>query len=210
MTKTGPASYQHLLLVVSGSLSAAFVPTWATWLRTHRPEVTTRTIVTRSAMRFVTSSALAAATGGRVDVDAWPDAEEGSDVGALHAELAEWADAVIVCPASWHYVARLSLGLGDSPSLLALHTAGVPVLVAPSLPPGSLDSPILQEHLERLRARPGYVLAPMLVATSATSGRPGALVPPALPDLVELLEEHLHSDEPTARPASRTTGRVVP
>lgn len=190
----GPAPFQRLLLVVAGSLSAAFVPTWATWLRTNRPEVDVRIVVTRSALRFVTTPALTAATGGRVDIDAWPAVDAVEDgVGALHTELGEWMDAAIVCPASWHYLARLSLGLGDSPSLLALHTAGVPVLVAPSLPPGSLDSPVLQEHLERLRARRGHLLAPMLVATSATSGRPGALVPPPLSDLVTQLEDHLRT-----------------
>ncbi|MFI1254701.1 flavoprotein [Streptomyces netropsis] len=175
---------ERLLLVVTGSTFATGVPFWADWLRMSYPHLETSVVLTRSAQRFVTWQALAHRVGGEVLTDVWPEEE----ARARHVELAEWAQAFVVYPATLHYTARLALGLADSPSLLAAQVTKAPIALAPSLPPGGLDSAAFQKHWATLSARPNVVMTAPEPGRSATTGRMEAWVPPPMPDVIEALE----------------------
>ncbi|MFD7414017.1 flavoprotein [Kitasatospora purpeofusca] len=174
----------RLLLVATGSTSAADLPYWISWLRDCRPQLELTVVVTRSAERFVTRAALAGRTGGEVLEDTWPQ-----DVGsARHVQLSEWAEAIMVYPATLHFLARLALGMGDSPALLAAQCTTAPVGLAPALPPGGMDSAAYRSHWAALAARANVVVAPPGPGISVTTGRADAWVPAPLPDLLELVE----------------------
>ncbi|MDF6019131.1 flavoprotein [Streptomyces sp. JH34] len=177
---------ERLLLVTTGSAFATGMPYWVDWLRLSYPELAVKMVLTRSAQRFVTRQALAGRLhrSGEVLLDEWPE-HEGT---ARHVELAEWAQAVVVYPATFHFVARLALGLADSPALLACHCTRAPVAVAPALPPGGLESAAFQNHWAALAARPDVVLAPPHPGVSLTTGRAEAWVPPLLPEVIAMLE----------------------
>ena len=104
-------------------------------------------MLTRSARRFVTPAALAARSGGEVFLDAWPEDE----AAARHVEWQQWAQAIVVYPATLNFIARFALGLADTPALLAAQCATVPVVLAPALPPNGLDSAAYQAHWTRCR-----------------------------------------------------------
>ncbi|MFF8829723.1 flavoprotein [Streptomyces sp. NPDC015131] len=174
----------RLLLVGTGSVSVSDLPFWAEWLRAGYPGLEVRTVLTRSAERFVSPAAVAARTGGEVLTDAWPD----DTSPARHVAWAEWAEAVVIHPATLHFVARLALGLADTPAVLAAQCTTAPVAVAPALPPGGLESAAYRAHWAALTARDNVVVAPPRPGTSATTGRAGAWVPALLPDVIELLE----------------------
>ncbi|MCX4762880.1 flavoprotein [Streptomyces sp. NBC_01275] len=178
---------ERLLVVAAGSAFATGLPYWTDWLRLSYPELALKIVLTRSAQRFVTRQALAGRLHrvGEVLVDEWPE-HEGT---ARHVDLAEWAQAVVVYPATFHFVARLALGLADSPALLACHCTRAPVAVAPALPPGGLESAAFQTHWATLAARPNIVLAPPHPGVSLTTGRADAWVPPLLPEVVGMLEQ---------------------
>ncbi|MGR8009455.1 flavoprotein [Streptomyces hypolithicus] len=175
----------RLLLVGTGSVSVSDLPFWAEWLRASYPRLEITTVITRSAERFVSRASLAARTGGDVLTDAWPQ----DTAHARHVAWAEWAEAVVVYPATLHFVARLALGLADTPAVLAAQCTAAPVAVAPALPPGGLDSAAYQAHWTALTARRNVVVAPPRSGVSATTGRPDAWVPALLPDVIELLEQ---------------------
>ncbi|MFF8646407.1 flavoprotein [Streptomyces sp. NPDC015345] len=206
---------ERLLVVTAGSAAAAMMPYWAEWLRLSYPELDIKMVLTHSAQRFVTQQALAGRLhrNGEVMLDEWPEHE----ATARHVELAEWAQAVVVYPATFHFLARLALGLADSPSLLACHCTAVPVVVAPALPPGGLESTVFQSHWATLAARPNVVLVPPGPGVSLTTGRSEAWVPPLLPEVISLLERRRAELEtsPAARrplttPASFVTDLARP
>jgi phosphopantothenoylcysteine decarboxylase/phosphopantothenate--cysteine ligase len=176
---------RRLLVIGTGSVSVTFLPFWLNWLRLSYPDLQTQVVLTRSAQRFVTASAAAAFTARPVLEDAWPDEPA---AGARHVELAEWADAVAVYPMTLHYLARLALGLADSPSLLALQCATTPVALAPALPPGGWGSPAVTQHVRALQARPNVAVAPPVPGPSVTTGRADGWIPAAFPAVVALLE----------------------
>jgi phosphopantothenoylcysteine decarboxylase/phosphopantothenate--cysteine ligase len=143
-------------------------------------------VLTRSAQRFVTPAAVAAFSTRPVLADEWP-AEAAH--GALHVELAEWADAVLVYPATLHFMARLALGLAGSPCLLALQCSTAPLVVAPALPPGGWGSAAVTQHVRALQARAHVSIAPPVPGESVTTGRNDGWVPAAFPAALSMLEQ---------------------
>lgn len=176
--------FSRLLLVVTGSTVAGGMPQWLTWLRREYPELEVEVVMTRSAHRFVTPLSLGLRLDGDVLTDDWAECGH-----ARHVEHAEWAEAVLVYPATFHFTARFALGLADTPTLLALHCTDALVALAPSLPPGGLDSPAFRSHWETLAARPDVVMVPPIPGHSMTTGRSDGWVPPPLPEALRRMEE---------------------
>lgn len=179
-------SFERMLLVGTGAIGVTFLPFWLNWLRMSYPRLEVQVVVTRSAQRFVTVDALTAVSGKTVMVDAWPDEPQ---PGARHVELAQWSDAIIVYPASLHYLARFALGLADTPTLLALQCTRVPVGLAPALPPGAETGPGVERHLARIEHHDNVVVAPPRPGPSASTGNNDAAVAAPLPTLLLLLEQ---------------------
>lgn len=179
-----PLGISRLLVVVTGSATAAGLPAWLAWLRGAYPQLSVRVVMSRAAHRFVTPTSLELRLDTEVETDDWEECR-----GARHVTYAEWAEAVLVYPATFHFTARLALGLADTPVLLALQCTDALVAVAPSLPPGGLDSPAFQSHWAALAARPRVVLVPPTQGYSLTTGREDAWVPPPLTEALRRIED---------------------
>jgi phosphopantothenoylcysteine synthetase/decarboxylase len=184
--ETPPFSAQRLLLVGTGSVSAAFLPYWVNWLGQAYPELTVRVVLTRSAQRFVARDALTGLSGRAVIEDSWPE-ETGPH--ALHVQLAQWPEAIAVYPATMHFIGRLALGLTDTPTLLALQCTKAPVALAAALPPGGWDSPAMARHRKALAEHDNIALVPPVAGLSMTTGEHNGNQPDAFPKLLRLLEE---------------------
>ncbi|MCX4882359.1 flavoprotein [Streptomyces sp. NBC_00847] len=193
-----PLGIERLLLVGTGSIGVAHLPYWVTWLRLYHPGVDLRIVLTRAAERFVTRQALVPLAQAPVLQDRWPDEP---DERPLHVDLSLWADAVLVCPASLDYLARLALGRGDSPSVLALQCTDAPTAVAPALPPGGEQSAAYRGHVRALRERANVVVVPPVAGLSAATGRrdgwPAAPLPAALRELDALRTRLRTNSTPT-------------
>ncbi|MFI1305792.1 flavoprotein [Streptomyces sioyaensis] len=194
----------RLLLVGTGSVSAADLPFWVNWLRYAYPRMQIQVVVTRSAERFVTRTSLATRSRREVLLDEWP---EESGLRARHVELAEWAEVMVVYPATFHFIARLAQGFADSPGLLAAQCTTAPVGIAPALPPGGLDSPAFRMHREALESRPNVVIVPPVPGISVTTGRRDSWAPAPLHELLGRVERLRRGS--AAAPES-PAGRHVP
>ncbi|WP_449065830.1 flavoprotein [Planomonospora algeriensis] len=181
-----PFPGERLLILATGSLGAAFLPYWLNWLRGSYPDLDVRVVVTRSAERFVSRQAIAALIGGDVPVDAWPD-DPGP--GSPHVEYASWADAVVVYPATYHFLGRFAGGLADTPMLLALQCTSAPIGIAPALPPGADSSHAYRRHRAAIAERPNVVVVDPVPVLSAHTRKRDALGAAPLPVLIERLAE---------------------
>ncbi|MFI5678371.1 flavoprotein [Streptomyces cellulosae] len=188
-----PVGAQRLLVIGTGSVTAAHLPFWASWLKMGHPGTEVRYVLTGAATRFVTRDALVAIGGCDVLTDRWPDEPEPR---ARHVDLAQWPDAVVVLPATLNYLARLALGLGDSPSLLALQCTRAAIALAPALPPGGVESAAYAEHTAKLRGRRNVTVVPPHPGRSTTSGKREAWAPASFPDVLaaaDRLRAHLQA-----------------
>lgn len=135
----------RLVLGLTGAAAAMHAPALVQRLQGRGFEV--RVVATADALRFVHAEALEALTHRPVVRGMWP---EHAAHGVPHIELAEWADAVLVSPASATTVARLAAGDHSSVvSAVALATRA-PVLVVPSMNAAMYAAPAVQRNLARL------------------------------------------------------------
>ena len=69
-----------------------------------------RVVMTAAAQQFVTPLTLQALSGNPVHTDLL---DEGAEAAMGHIELARWADALLIAPATADFIARLTQGRAD-------------------------------------------------------------------------------------------------
>src|SRR4029077_3010337 len=123
-----PMQGKHILLGVTGGIAAYKSPDLVRRLRDRGAEV--QVVMTAGAREFVTATTFQAVSGRTVRHDLWDAAAEAA---MGHIELARWADAGLIAPASADFLARLATGqANDLLATLCLATAA-PIAVAPSM-----------------------------------------------------------------------------
>ncbi|HEY3523965.1 MAG TPA: bifunctional phosphopantothenoylcysteine decarboxylase/phosphopantothenate--cysteine ligase CoaBC [Candidatus Limnocylindrales bacterium] len=134
-------------LGVTGSIAAYKAPEIVRRLQDEGAEVVA--LVTPSATRFVAPLALEALTHHPVDADVTgllPDRRIG------HIVVADSADAILVAPATAHWLAAMASGLaGDAVTAACLATSA-PVVVAPAMDGEMYAHPATRANVERLTA----------------------------------------------------------
>ncbi|MEW2118328.1 flavoprotein [Streptomyces sp. NPDC005474] len=146
----------RLLVLATGTLSTAHLPFWLNWLSANRPCYEVTVGLTDSARHFVSPTALAALTKRAVVANSW--STPAGSLEAVHTRLATAYDGILVYPASVAFLSGLAAGSGASPFHLAVLGTQVPVVIAPSFPPGVAGNPIIGDALARVGAVPNYHL----------------------------------------------------
>lgn len=118
---------KHIVLGVTGGIAAYKAALVARELITRGASV--RVAMTHTATKLIGPLTFTGLTGTPPVTDLW----DPSYAGEVHVDLARWADALLVAPATANVIARLAHGLAEDPvSATALCFDG-PVLVAPAM-----------------------------------------------------------------------------
>ncbi|MFF7638428.1 flavoprotein [Kitasatospora sp. NPDC008050] len=155
----------QLLLVGTGAFDVARMPTWVMWLRVNCGW-SVRVCLTAAADTLVSRRAIAAAAQAPVSGPAW-DTELGR---VPHQELAEWADLVVVLPATTNFIGKLAAGIADDLALSAVLNTMAPVVIGPSIPATALRRPAVRRNLRTLK-EDGYLLVPRQTGLSVHEGQ---------------------------------------
>jgi len=162
---TGSLPFERLLLCGSGGVSVALLPAWVAWSRQHF-DLQIRVVLTRGACELVSPKALAVLT--REEV-ARPAAGEDATASVRHLELAGWAEAALVAPATANLLAKLAAGIADDLLSTVLLAFDGPVVLAPSLPPAMARKAATRRNLATLAAD-GYGIVPTMQGIAAATG----------------------------------------
>lgn len=145
----------RLLLCVCGGIAAYKAADLVRRLRDAGAEV--RVAMTENATRFVGTTTFQALSGQPVRTSLWDEAAEAA---MGHIELARWASAVIVAPATANTLAKLAHGFADDlVSTLCLATEA-PIAVAPAMNRVMWANAATQANVATLRSRGVLVIGP--------------------------------------------------
>lgn len=140
----------RILLGVSAGIAAYKSADLASKLTQRGDEV--RTILTPHALKFITPLTFRAVTRGPVYLDTF---EDDPAYRPDHISLPEWADVVIVAPATADILGKIAAGLGDNLLTATLLACTRPVLLAPAMNDRMWQNSIVRENIDKLR-RHGY------------------------------------------------------
>jgi phosphopantothenoylcysteine decarboxylase / phosphopantothenate---cysteine ligase len=119
---------KRILLGVTGGIAAYKSPDLVRRLRERGAEV--QVVMTTAAREFVTPTTFQAVSGRSVRTDLWDAAAEAA---MGHIELARWADAVLIAPATAGFLARLATGQADDLLATLCLATEAPLAVAPAM-----------------------------------------------------------------------------
>ena len=144
---------KHLVLGVTGSIAAYKAVGVLRALRDQGASVSV--VMTRGATKFMTPLTFEVLSGHRVITDLFEAHET-----MQHLTMAEGADAVLVAPATAHFLAKAAIGLADDVLTTMLLNVRCPVIVAPAMDGEMWTHPTVAQHVDALRARGVVVLDP--------------------------------------------------
>jgi phosphopantothenoylcysteine decarboxylase/phosphopantothenate--cysteine ligase len=145
----------RVLLAVSGGIAAYKVPELVRALR--RAGYAVRCVMTREAQQFVTPLVLQTLSGAPVRSQLFDPAEEGE---IDHIALADWAQLLLVAPATANLIAKLALGIADDLVTCVALATRAPLVLAPAMNVNMWRHPATQANVALLRERGVRTLGP--------------------------------------------------
>lgn len=139
---------RRILLAISGGIAAYKAPEIVRVLR--RAGHAVRCMLTPEAERFVAPLSLQAVSGLLVRRNLFDPGEEGE---IDHIGLADWADLVLVAPATANLLAKMAHGLADDLVTAVLLATRAPILAAPAMNVNMWSHPATEANLDLLRSR---------------------------------------------------------
>jgi len=160
-----------------------------------------RVIMTEGACEFITPLTLQALSGHEVHTDLL-DTEAEAAMG--HIELARWADALLIAPASADSIARLVQGRADDLLGACALATPAPVFVAPAMNQEMWAKQATQDNVQTLVNRGIAMLGPSSGSQACGNVGAGRLLEPD--DIVSAVVEHLSTGTLSGRHVVITAG----
>jgi phosphopantothenoylcysteine decarboxylase/phosphopantothenate--cysteine ligase len=139
---------RRIVLAVTGGIAAYKVPELVRALTGAGHAC--RCVLTSEATRFVSPLVLETLSQHPASDDLFSSGEGGV---IDHIALADWADLVIVAPATANVIAKLAHGITDDLVTAVLLATQSPVLIAPAMNVNMWDHPATQSNLAQLKER---------------------------------------------------------
>jgi phosphopantothenoylcysteine decarboxylase/phosphopantothenate--cysteine ligase len=162
---------RRILLAVSGGVAAFKAAYLARRLVEHGAVV--RTVMTESAIEFLGPQTLAAITGSQPNTGLF-----GQESVSPHTDLARWADAIVVAPATAATLSRLAHGLSEDLLSATVLAATCPVVVAPAMHTEMWEQASTQRNVAQLEADGVHLVGPVSGALAGGDEGPGRMSEP--------------------------------
>jgi phosphopantothenoylcysteine decarboxylase/phosphopantothenate--cysteine ligase len=149
-------------------------------------------VMTAAAREFVTVTTMQALSGRPVFTDQWGHGAQTSNA-MPHIDLSRGIDAIVVAPATAHFIAKTAQGLADdllSTLVLARNRATTALLVAPAMNVEMWDNPATRRNVAQLRADGVTLLGPAAGDQACGEVGMGRMLEPAelLADIVAFFQ----------------------
>ena len=170
---------KKIILGVTGGIAAYKAVEIASRLK--KAGAVVRVVMTEEAKKFVTELTFREITGQPVTSDMWAEIQHYS---VAHISLAEWADMVLIAPATANILAKADIGIADDfLSTMLLATKAI-VVYSPAMNTNMFNHPATQGHIASLKSKGSRIIEPasgVLACGAVGAGR--------LPEPVEVVAE---------------------
>ena len=161
----------RILLGVTGGVAAFKAASILRLLTEKNHDV--RVVATENALRFIGEVTLANLSRNKVNIDLYGDTEEGA-----HIELAEWAEKVLIAPATASLLGRLANGIATDLLTNVVMATSAQVTIAPAMHSNMFNNLATQSNIAKLRQQGISVIEPEVGRLSGTDSGIGRLPEP--------------------------------
>ena len=161
---------RRVLLGVAGSIAAYKACEVLRMLQREGAEV--RVVMTKAAQKFVAPLSFETLSGDEVITELFPSHRV---VKTRHVSMAEWAECILVCPATANVVGKVASGVADDFLTTVIMASRAPVVFVPAMDYQMVQNPVYLFNCEKLRQWGyGFVDSEERVLASGARG-PGRL-----------------------------------
>jgi len=171
--QTQQLANMRILLGITGGIAAYKSAELVRGLRAQGAQV--QVVMTHSAQQFITPLTLQALSGKPVRTQLWDDAAEAA---MGHIELARWADAIIIAPASANCIAQLTHGMADDLLTTLCLATTAPIYLAPAMNQQMWQHAATQQNCQTLQERGVQIIGPAVGEQACGEVGPGRMVEP--------------------------------
>ena len=182
VSDVGVLAGRRIVLGVTGGIAAYKAVEIASRMKKAGADV--RVIMTRAACSFVTPLTFREITGAPVTTTMWGEPHHHVE----HIALAEFAELVLVAPATANFIAKTAAGIADDMLTTTVLATRAPLLIAPAMNTGMWENPITQENVARLTARGIEIIPPAVGQLACGTTGAGRLPEPV--EIVRVVEEY--------------------
>lgn len=175
----------RLLVGVGGSIHAALLPAYMGALREHAAHEI-RVVMTHSAAQIVPARTLREYCGNEVYTDLWGLDSSGS---ALHVGLAEWADQLLILPATANLLGKAANGIADDIVSTMIVAYSGHIAFAPAMNAAMWKAVAVQRNIATLKSDGHSIITPSACAPVSRPDKFGEGVSPT----IRLVLRHLTS-----------------
>ncbi|RKY65667.1 MAG: bifunctional phosphopantothenoylcysteine decarboxylase/phosphopantothenate--cysteine ligase CoaBC [Candidatus Latescibacterota bacterium] len=136
---------RRILVGVTGGIAAYKAAELIRAIRRRGADV--KVVMTEAATKFVSPLTFETLSGNEVSWKLFP--ERKWDVG--HVRLAEWAEVLVVAPATANFLGKAAGGVADDLLTTVVLAARCPVVVAPAMDAFMWANPVVQENVRKLK-----------------------------------------------------------
>jgi len=137
---------KKIILGITGGIAAYKSAELCRRLKKSGAEV--QVIMTQSGMKFITPLTMECLSEKEVITEMFP---ERRIVGTRHISLAKWADLILIAPATYNLIGKISSGIADDILTTVISSTRALVVFAPTMNVNMYENPICQQNIEKLR-----------------------------------------------------------
>lgn len=115
-----------------------------------------RVVMTKAATRFVSALTFETLTGNPVVTEMFPE----SGGHTVHIDLARWAHAVCICPATANTIGKIAGGIADNSLTTMVMAATAPVVLCPAMNKEMYANPVYQSNQAKLTSLGFHIVTP--------------------------------------------------
>jgi phosphopantothenoylcysteine decarboxylase/phosphopantothenate--cysteine ligase len=170
---------KKILIGVTGGIAAYKIPLLVSALRKKGALV--KVMMTKNATHLITPHTFATITEDKVAIDMWDNVEA-----IPHINLADWADIVMIAPATANCIGKIAHGIADDLLTTTIMASTSKKIFVPSMNVHMLENPILQKNIKALKEI-GYLFVEPATGWLAC-GYEGKGRLPDIDDLIKYIE----------------------
>ena len=145
-----------------------------------------RVVMTPNALRLISSQIFLTLSKNRVLTDLFDEYQPRPE----HVDWAEWADLLVVAPATANFIGKFASGIADDALSTTALTFRGPVLLAPAMNENMWNSPVVQDNLAKLAQKLGVrTVGPDTGHLACGTSGKGRMAEPA--DILEAIQKTL-------------------